>query len=154
MSFRAKIDKILEAKQLERLSINKIEKLLGVDGTIYKAHKDDRYPVDSELIPKLIGKLGIRQQWWDKDWETGSTDIFITHEQKEPAIPEKPLRGDPEVYRTIVEGNTEYVLVHREQFQNDRKIMQHLADQNTKMATKLFALEAELPRVKKSKHSA
>lgn len=86
MSFTRKIDMILEAKKLERLSINKIEKQLGVDGTIYKAHKADKYPVDSELVRKLIGILGIRQEWWDKEWESGSTDIFITPVQNQAAV--------------------------------------------------------------------
>jgi DNA-binding XRE family transcriptional regulator len=77
----------------------------------------------------------------------------------------KPLGGDPEVYRTIVEGNTEYVLIPRtvlqdtklistEQIANDRKIMDKLLEQNEKMIAKLLtSSEAELPGVKKGKNS-
>lgn len=78
MSFRKKIDMILEAKKLERLSKNKIERLMGVDGTIYKAYDDDREPADSEIVRKLIDVLCVRQEWWDKEWETGSMNIFHT----------------------------------------------------------------------------
>lgn len=91
MSFRKKIDMILKAKKLERLSKNKIEKLLGVDGTIYKAYNGDKDPVDPNLVSELVRKLGIRQAWWDKDWESGNTNIFIdniTH-VKEPAVKDK-----------------------------------------------------------------
>lgn len=86
MSFKKKIDMILEARKLQRLSKNKIEQLIGVDGTIYKAYNDDREPADSEIVRNLIGTLGIRQEWWDKDWESGSTDIFNTSVQKEPLV--------------------------------------------------------------------
>lgn len=86
---------ILEARKLQRLSRNKIEQMIGVDGTIYKAYDDDREPADSEIVRNLIGTLGIRQQWWDKDWESGSKDIFITHDENPPPIAGKPIKGEP-----------------------------------------------------------
>lgn len=76
MSFRKKIDMILKAKKLERLSINKIERELDVDGVIYKNHKADTYPTDSKLISDFIRIYRIRQQWWDKEWEIDGSVIF------------------------------------------------------------------------------
>lgn len=87
---------ILEAKRLERLSINKIERLLGVDGTIYKAYKAGEYPKDPNLISKLIKLLNIRQEWWDTDWESGNMDVFsriLTREANEAAIPQKKIEA-------------------------------------------------------------
>lgn len=113
---------ILEARKLQRLSRNKIEQMIGVDGTIYKAYDDDREPADSEIVRKLIGTLGIRQAWWDKDWETGSMDIFNTPVTDEPAIAEKTL-GEPwevSAFRKIFEGDAAYILVHKAAFHNHR----------------------------------
>lgn len=67
---------LLEAKKLEKLSVNKIERALGVDGTIYKALKAENYIPDLELSSDIVRKFHIKQSWWDKEWETGTLDMF------------------------------------------------------------------------------
>lgn len=128
MSFRKKIDMILEAKQLERLTINKIERSIEKDGTIYKAYKDDREPADLEIVRKLIGTLNIRQEWWDKEWESGSKDIFNTPVQKEAAVTEKDVREKSvrDYARDIIdviEGKTEYVVIPRSVLKENYRIV-------------------------------
>lgn len=108
MSFKKRIDKILEAKQLERLSINKIERLLGVDGVIYKAHKGDYFPTDPNLISEMIRKLSIRQEWWDRDWETDSKDIFITRDDKPTDNSESDIQ---KYFHQVLEEKTAYRLI-------------------------------------------
>ena len=125
MSFRTKIDMILKAKKLERLSINKIEKLLGVDGTIYKAHKANKYPVDPNLVSELLRKLRIRQGWWDKDWASGSTDIFEkngTSVQNEPAVNENSNMDVAEAIRVII-GGSEYFVIPKVALEGKYRLM-------------------------------
>jgi hypothetical protein len=142
MSFKRKIDMILEARKLQRLSRNRIEQMIGVDGTIYKAYDDDREPADSEIVRKLIGTLGIRQQWWDKDWESGSTDIFITPVQNDP---HKHRNGqDDDLYKRIVEGGTEYLLVPRTAFEGNYRFIP--IEEIEMHARELERKEAELIR--------
>ena len=155
MSFRKKIDMILEAKKLQRLSKNKIEQMIGVDGTIYKAYNDDREPADSEIVRNLIGTLGIRQQWWDKEWESGSKDIFNTSVQGEAAVAEKPLGEQKDIYKELynkfIGEGSEYLLIHRdvlkehrlvavEQFEKDQRQMEQNAKELDRRAEQLEGL--------------
>ena len=91
---------------------------------------------------------------------------------------ENPLAGDPdEIYRRIVEGNTEYLLIPRsvlqekyrlipmEQFQKDKDQMEKdrveadnknkkidkLLDQNERLIARILLLEPQPPVVKKAK---
>lgn len=144
MSFKKKIDMILEARKLQRLTINKIEKLLGVDGTIYKAYKDDREPADSEIVRKLIGKLGIRQAWWDKEWESDSKEIFNTSVRNEPAVAEKPTEGDAariyeELYEKFLGTNSEYLMIHRDILKEHRLVAVKQLETNAKELDNLTA---------------
>lgn len=109
MSFQKKLDMILEARKLERLSINKIERLLGVDGTIYKAHKADKYPVDSELVLDMLRKLGVRREWWEKEWETGSNNIFTTSVQNPSDNKEKTLEETIEALLAELRESNKYL---------------------------------------------
>lgn len=68
-----------------------------------------------------------------------------TREQKGPTIKEKPL-GDPEVYRTIVEGKTEYLLVPRIQYQKDERMQEWLLKELER-----YQSPGRKPRPKKAK---
>jgi DNA repair exonuclease SbcCD ATPase subunit len=110
MSFKKKIDMLLEAKKLDKLSINKMERDLGLDGTIYKGVKNPDYIPDPGLVSEIVRKYNIRKQWWDKDWETGSNDIFNT------SVPESTdntvkMKSREEMYQDLVEANSDYSLV-------------------------------------------
>lgn len=71
-SFAEKINKILKYR---KLSINKIEKKLEVDGTFRKAYKEDREP-NEDLIEEFLGKFQIRRGWWDNPVGDLEDDIF------------------------------------------------------------------------------
>jgi hypothetical protein len=72
-SFKEKIDKILKYR---KLSINKIEKELDVDGTFRKAYNDDREPND-ELVMEFRRKFQIRDSWWNSPLGDREEEIFI-----------------------------------------------------------------------------
>ena len=94
-------------------------------------------------IPDLAAKMDIDKAGIYK-WEDGSVipggksltviaealgitvnDLLMennTHDADEAAITEKTPKGDPEVYRTIVEGNTEYVLILRSVMKDSKLI--------------------------------
>jgi hypothetical protein len=76
MSFKKKIELILKAKELDKLSINKMEQALGLDGTIYKGVKNPDYIPDPNLVSEILRKYRIKESWWNKDWATGSLDMF------------------------------------------------------------------------------
>lgn len=120
-------------------------------------------------------KLGFYKKWkaaFNEDLQTMLDEANvsrgtenITQVDKRSNNKGKPLGGDPEVYRTIVEGNTEYVLIPRtvlqdtklistEQITNDRKIMDKLLEQNEKMISRLLTSETEFSGVKKRKDGA
>jgi len=91
MSFKEKIDKIISASELRsgkrKLTINKIEATLEVDGTIYKNYKADTYPKDQGLISKMLNKFGISSEWW----ETGKGEIFIANGTPVPESDKKNI---------------------------------------------------------------
>jgi hypothetical protein len=123
MSFRKKIDMLLEAKKLERLSINKIEQALAVDGTIYKNHKADTYPTESKLVSEIIRIYNIRQEWWDKEWETGSNNIFNTSVPKSTGSKQNgELSSKETFYEDLMERNKDYFVAPRAIF-TDYKIV-------------------------------
>lgn len=84
---------------------------------------------------------------------------------------EKSNSGDPEVYRTIVEGNTEYVLIPRivmrdtklisteqleatlEQMRSDKRLMEIIVAENAKLMDKIMGSQAQPPAPQKSKNN-
>lgn len=103
---------LLEAKKLERLSVNKIEQSLGLDGTIYKGMKKDNYVPDPNLVSEIIRKYRIKSSWWDKDWKTGTLDMFEENPTSVDKTGDNNGKSVPEeVYRDLVESNSEYRLV-------------------------------------------
>lgn len=167
---------ILKAKQLERLSINRIEKLLGVDGTIYKAHKADKYPVDPDLVSELVRKLGIRQEWWDREWKTNSDNIFITSVQNRTDNKEKNLadtldeamnkviKDEGEYYivpKTVLEGNYRFIPIEelrmkeRElEHKNDELVRKDHQIQGLHELFKMVLAGRDIPKIEAGKDNA
>ena len=135
MSFKKKIELLLKTKQLGRITRNKIERDLTLDGTLYKGLKKEDWEPDPEISKEIVRKYGIKQSWWDKDWETGSLDMFEDKPKPGNILTdndENIPKGDPEVYRTIVEGNTEYVLMKRSIIEDAEIISKKQLDANIK----------------------
>jgi hypothetical protein len=167
MSFKKKIELILKAKELDKLSINKMEQALGLDGTIYKGVKNPDYIPDPNLVSEILRKYRIKESWWNKDWATGSLDMFEPKPTRDENLADNKenLVIAGEVYRKIVEGNTEYVLVPRtvldnvqliakSQISRDNALMDKLLDQNEKFIARLLALESQPSTIKKGEQRA
>lgn len=92
---------LLEARKLEKLSVNKIERILGVDGTIYKALKAEDYIPDPELSSDIVRKFGIRQAWWDKEWETGTLDMFEKNPTPVPNSEQPTITEEQKLIATL-----------------------------------------------------
>lgn len=103
MDFRTKVDNVLKAKGIK---LWKLAELSGLGTTLEKAYNDNREMRDSSTV-KFLQKVGISKTWW----ETQEGEL-LNNEVAEPGVDyDGP---DPEkIYRKIVEGNTEYVLIHR-----------------------------------------
>lgn len=111
MTFKDRIDRLLEIKKLDRLSINKIEKALNVDGTIYKGIKDPDYIPSSELVSEIIRIYNLKRSWWDNPLSNNPDDIYVENHTPE----DKPGdNGENEVtheLRRLIEKNDKYSLV-------------------------------------------
>lgn len=116
---------------------------------------DNQIEKSNLAVEKFLSHHKINPKWW----KTGEGEIFITSVQGSTDNEENVTISE-NVYRTIVEGNTEYVLIPRtvlkdtrlmsiEQIENDKKIMDILLDQNQKLMARF--LNAELPSVEAAK---
>src|SRR5688500_17789796 len=71
---------------------------------------DNQVDKPTTAVEKFLRHYRIRIEWW----KTLEGEVFITQEQKEPAVTENPAsETSEEIYRNIVEGNTEYLLIPR-----------------------------------------
>lgn len=112
--------KILEG-EFPGKSGNQLGKDAGLGNTTVDGWNDNQIGKPTLAVKEFLKFYNIRGEWW----ATMEGPIFKgkpTHGQIEPAITEKPLGGDPEVYRTIVEGKTEYVLIPRTTMQDSKLI--------------------------------
>jgi hypothetical protein len=101
-------------------SLAKVEDDYGVGNGTFKSWKDESVEKSTNTIKNFLNQNKINLHWW----KTGEGKIFMengTYEHNEPAIPEN-LLGDLEVYRTIVEGKTEYLLIPRSVLQEKYRI--------------------------------
>lgn len=143
----------------------KMEEFLYRSGISLDAYRKmvDRGKLSANAVQNILDNFDVNEGLL-KGTEDLTLSGKLTSVQKGSDNTNKPLGGDPEVYRTIVEGNTEYVLIPRtvlkdtklisvQQIENDRKIMDKLLEQNEKMITKLLTSETQLPGVKKGENS-
>lgn len=162
MTFQEKIDKLLKVNKLGINTVYGLEAQIGAaPGAISKPLKKGDEPGPGTIKKIRDGVPGLNPDWW----ETGKGEVFITEVPQPGNNNGKNYTGDPEVYRTIVEGNTEYVLIPRtvlldtklisnEQLQNDRKVMDKLLDQNEKLIERVISLETQTTAVKKGQKGA
>lgn len=160
-SFGERIIKVLIARGLQK-----------PNGDVNYAEAERRAELKGTVLSKAVTANGMHDGNLDKFLRTfkvdrgwlltgsGSMEPVNNNEkhtsvQNEATVREKDLRGDPEVYRTIVEGNTEYVLVPRtvmedskliakdqftetiEMMKSDRRIMEILINKFVETADKL-----------------
>jgi transcriptional regulator with XRE-family HTH domain len=86
LSFKEKIDIILK---LKKLSIKKIEKELGVDGTFYKAYNENREPREA-LLAEFLRRFHVAPGWWRSPKGRAEADIFT----EKPTYVELPTKKE------------------------------------------------------------
>jgi hypothetical protein len=89
MSFKEKIDKILEVNTLGIHSVFALEKRIGASvGSIRKYHVQDKYPGQAS-IKKLLNELGISSEWWS----TGIGEVFVknTSSSESESVAREPV---------------------------------------------------------------
>lgn len=82
LTFKEKIDKILKYR---KLTINRIETKLDVDGTFRKAYNENREP-NEDLVSEFLRNFRIRQTWWDEPVGDTEADIFLPKGTNEPSV--------------------------------------------------------------------
>lgn len=102
MSFREKIDKILEIKDIR---LWKLGEEVEMKSTLEKAYKENREMTDRKT-EFFLQKLGINRKWW----YSGDGEIFLndTNETEQQSINETIIES---VYKDLIEANTPYRLV-------------------------------------------
>lgn len=167
LSFRDKIDIILS---LRELSIKEFEKKLGVDGTIYKAYKENREP-SKKMVEEIQRKFHVKQSWWKHpvgDDESAVFDRKLTSVQNrtDNSGNHLDLEDPREVYRRIMEGETEYVVIPRaifedkyklvalEKIKQEEKMLDWLMTQNQRYADRILHLEAQSELIQKAKEKS
>lgn len=117
MTFKEKIDKLLSVSKKKFNSLYDLETKSGLGmGTLRKAYEENREP-SNRIIGKFLETLRINTEWW----ETGNGEIYLgkgTDDDKLDNNKEKE-----EVYRALVEGNTEYILIPRSVLQEKYRLV-------------------------------
>jgi hypothetical protein len=147
----SKSAKIAEKIKVLEVSFNKPGNTLGKDaglgnGTV-DGWTDNQIDKPNAVVEKFLKHYNINPVWW----RTGEGEVFLTPAIKSTGSNEIPeVRG--EVYRTIVEGETEYILMARsvlqekyrlvaiEQLNHDKATIDKLLDQIEKLQGKLLGL--------------
>jgi hypothetical protein len=111
------IDKILKDRKL------KIEKFAVDAGISIDALRKsiERNTLSDNSVEKIRDSFHIKEDFL-RGFESELSYEKPTPVQNGANNTGKPIEGDPEVYRTIVEGKTEYVLVPREVMQDSKLI--------------------------------
>lgn len=161
MTFKEKIDNLLRVSGKKFNSVYDLEVKSGVGmGTLRKAYDENREP-SKRTIWKFLESLSINPEWW----ETGNGSIYLekpTQGDKMSDNKENPIQ-EAEVYRTIVEGNTEYLLIPRsvlqdkyrlrslEDIEKDQKVLDRLLDAHEKMLDRLLLVDPKFVGIQESK---
>lgn len=140
-----------EGERLAKISGTTLSKVGQRDGALSDYNKE-----------KFLRTFHVNPVWFD----TGKGDIFVSNitEDDKPGDNKGNVKEPEEVYRTIVEGNTEYVLIPRDvlkevqlvsksQLAKDEKTMDRLLDQNESLIRLVEQQSAQpkLPAVKERK---
>jgi hypothetical protein len=127
---------------------------------------DKQLDKSKPLVERFLNHHKINPEWW----ETGRGEVFLTSVPKPTGNKEKDVE---EIYRNIVEGNTEYILIPRsvlqekyrlvalEQFQKDKEQMDkdrstidRLLSMNENLIAEMTSLKPKLPVTKTAKQNA
>lgn len=111
MRIQDKFDTILKTNKLGIKSIFGLEKFAKVGtGSVSKFLNENESPTIG-TIKKIQDALRVNPEWWD----TEKGDIYLEkHTSVDKASDNNGKMENPEeVYRNIVEGNTEYILIPR-----------------------------------------
>lgn len=111
------------------LSVSMAERQAGIGGAISKLNQRKKKGVEGggELSPDILGRF-LRTFHVNPDYiKNGEGDMFLDDakkiEAKEPQLEYGLSKDIGEVYRNIVEGNTEYVLILRSVLQDKYRIV-------------------------------
>jgi hypothetical protein len=112
MTFKQKIDKILEIKQIKLWKLAE-ESELGT--TLEKAYNENREMRES-TVGKLLQKVGINGEWWN----SGKGDILIKQPMTQPGSPDE--RGQL-ILQSIIDHADEYRWIPKQAFDGDYRLM-------------------------------
>lgn len=103
-------DNIKRIRQLKSVSVADLASRMGINAESIYAWQRGDYNPNEENLQSLAGILGVQvKDFYDENHT--SVDKLTDNKGNH-------MEGDPEVYRTIVEGNTEYVLILRSTMEN------------------------------------
>jgi hypothetical protein len=100
------------------------EEKTGISHAMFGRYKDMKTAMPLDKMEHIFSKFPGLQELVVRHL-TGNKMKNNTQAENGSDSTEKPLEGDPEVYRTIVEGKTEYVLMKRS-ILNDAQIVSNV----------------------------
>lgn len=112
MTFKEKIDKILETNKLGINSVSAFEdEIKAGRGAVNDFYKEDRDP-GRITLKKIKTFPGLNPVWWD----TGKGDIYLsnnTHEPKPDHYKQNGHDSRETFYADLIENNEQYTLIPR-----------------------------------------
>jgi hypothetical protein len=147
MDFSEKISIILRTNKLQLVTKEDLSEYCGFHRDTIRKAIDRGTGLKDKYLRIFQDKLGISPDWWD----TGKGDIYVSkHTQDEKAGDNKQNdQFNESVYRTIIEGHTEYLLVPRSVLNETqlvsteqiKRTWDELAEKNKEIAEKNKELE-------------
>lgn len=150
--------------QLTKKSGNKLGLEAGLGNATVNDWSDKQVEKPTRTVEEFLKHHSISETWW----KTGEGEVFITSEQK-PGDNKEKMENQEEVYRNLVEGNTEYILIPRsvlqekyrlvalEQFQKDKEqmdkdkaVIDRLLSMNEALIAEVTSLKTKAPEVQKA----
>jgi hypothetical protein len=123
MTFKEKIYKIVRLNKLGINSPSGLETYIKAGtGSITKYLKKDEEPGE-DTVKKILELSGLNKQWW----ETGEEPVFIEKDDTNNTSVQNgsdnkgKSSGEADLYKKIVEGGTEYLLVPRTAFEGHHR---------------------------------
>lgn len=119
MNFSEKIDIVLKANELGLNTIEEIESHCSIGAKTLRKNYNEGTEPTRRILVKLFNGLGINQQWWDD----GKGEIFKENGTPAMKSTDNTEKRIEEIYRNIVEGNTEYILIPRSVLQEKYRLV-------------------------------
>lgn len=147
MDFSEKISTILKTNTLQLVTKEDLAEYCGFHRDTIRKAIDRKSELKDKYLRIFQDKLRINPQWWD----TGKGDIYLRNvtDDDKPDDNQEKMYNHSDVYRTIVEGHTEYLLVPREVLKETqlvsteqiKRTWEELAEKNKELAAKNQELE-------------